>query len=377
MTTAKRYPVIPDPSILQAAEASGVLEHQQAFDVPYRRFVDAYRIIPRGTVLLPEGIMPGYPKIGRIVSLRGLARSFDGPFHVEEKIDGYNVRIVRSGGRYLAFTRSGLVCPFTTDRLPDLIAPSILEAVFTAHPDAIICAEVAGAANPYIDSHSARVPEDIALFAFDVMALDREHFWPMEERNRLFLEYGIPAVPMFGTYRATDLEPLRDIVRRLDEEGGEGIIAKHPNAPVRVKYVTPSINVDDVRAEAPLELELPPEYYVSRIVRMAIALRELGLEQKRPELAAKLGHWLLSGFDRALDELERSGAVAKTFKCRVREETTIDRLIQHLNASSRTVQVKELTRRKENGWWVVEFRKEFLRSTSILTSLLGGKVVFD
>ncbi len=378
MTTAKRYPVVPDDELMQAAHDSGAVEHHETLGVAYQRFADSFRTVPRGTVILPEGVMPGYPKIGRILSLgRGLAATFDGPFRLEEKIDGYNVRVAWSQGRILAFTRSGLVCPFTTDRLPDLVIPDRLNAFFAAHPRLILCAEVAGAANPYIDSHSVRVSNDVALFAFDIMALDREAFLPLAERDQLLERFGIPRVPMFGIFQAGDVERIRAIVRRLDDEGGEGVIAKHPHDPVRVKYVTPSINVDDVRAEAPLEMELPPEYYVSRVVRMAIALRELGLERKRPELAAKLGHWLLAGFDRALSELERSGAVAKTFTCRVREEGTIDRLLQHLNAGSRTVRVKELGRRFEGDRWVVEFRKEFIRSTSILTSLLGGKVVFD
>ena len=68
----------------------------------------------------------------------GLRQQFPGYFWAEEKMDGYNVRVARVGDRVVAITRGGYLCPFTSDRLPDLLDLTIFEQ----HPDLIPCAEI-------------------------------------------------------------------------------------------------------------------------------------------------------------------------------------------------------------------------------------------
>ncbi|MFN3481008.1 MAG: RNA ligase family protein, partial [Thermodesulfovibrionales bacterium] len=87
------------------------------------RLSQDYKKLPRGTVFYDGGCVPGYPHIMRVLHLsRGINRYLkDSKFFVEEKMDGYNVRIVRIKERIMAFTRGGFICPFTTDRIPDLI----------------------------------------------------------------------------------------------------------------------------------------------------------------------------------------------------------------------------------------------------------------
>ena len=74
----------------------------------------------KGTVVTDSEVIFDFPRIARILQLEnGIKLTFTNPFYVEEKVDGYNVRIARVQGRVFAFTRGSYVCPFSTDRLID------------------------------------------------------------------------------------------------------------------------------------------------------------------------------------------------------------------------------------------------------------------
>jgi hypothetical protein len=97
------------------------LEHE---GVRYVRAAADRHELRRGAVLLEGRVLPFYPRIGRVFHLeQGLAKLVwprTDRVWAEEKIDGYNVRLARAGGRVLPFTRGGFCCPFTADRLADL-----------------------------------------------------------------------------------------------------------------------------------------------------------------------------------------------------------------------------------------------------------------
>ncbi|HET8700325.1 MAG TPA: RNA ligase, partial [Nitrococcus sp.] len=225
MSARKRYPVAPQPERFLEAQANHAAERCCDLGVNYIRIRNDYHGIPRGAVLVEGRVIPDYPHIARVFALAaGVRQSLQGPFLVEEKIDGYNVRIFRVADRCVAITRSGRICPFTTDRLPDLLDITALERLLTAHPDLILCAEVAGPGNPYMDTASPRGGDDIALFVFDLLRQGQEQFVPLGERDALLARYGLPATPRFGCFTADELAQVFEIVRRLDAEGGEGIV---------------------------------------------------------------------------------------------------------------------------------------------------------
>jgi len=165
--------------------------------------------------------------VGRVFVLEeGARRNLPGPSAVEEKIDGYNVRILRAGGRsgrLVAVVRSGYVCPFTTDRLPDL---ADLEPLFDEDPDLVLCAEVAGPENPYLHGQVPRVREDVALFAFDLMHLDRSGVLPVAEADAILDRHRLPRVPRLGVLEPGDAAGLREAALRLDAQGSEGMVLK-------------------------------------------------------------------------------------------------------------------------------------------------------
>ena len=378
MSGMKRYPVAPAPDRFDEALAARAAERCVEGQVEYVRMRTDRGDMPRGAVRVDCRVVPDYPRIARVFALEaGIRENVEGAFYTEEKIDGYNVRVFRSGGVTLAITRNGTVCPFTMDRLPDLVEPGALEAFFAKYPDLIICAEIAGRGNPYTRMDSPRVTGDVGLFAFDLMRYDSEEFLPVKERRAILSGFKIPQAPDLGRYTVEDMAELKRQVLRLDGEGAEGIVIKPPAGGLRLKYVTPSINIADVASDAPLEMELPGEFYVHRVVRLVTSLRELGRREREVAMAEELGRALVAGFSRALDEVEATGELAETYTVRLRHRETADRLLTHLGGGSRTVRVYEVRRRRDGDYWELVFRKVYRRSTGKLHTLLGGGAIFD
>jgi putative ATP-dependent DNA ligase len=360
---------------LETATAKDCLETLRFDDIEYVRFSDDMRNFERGTVLLDGRVVPSYPRLGRIFVLEeGVRRAMPEEFYVEEKLDGYNVRVLRHGERLLPLTRGGFVCPFTEDRLADL---ADLEPLLRDRPDLIVCAEVVGPENPYILTRTPRVASDVRLFAFDLMRCGHAGFLPLAERDALFERYRVPRAPVLGRWTPAELPRLKDELRRLDAEGAEGIVLKPPAEGLRVKYVTPSVNLTDIEDDSVLLKELPPEFFMNRLVRLALGMREMGMLERTEEIEQRLGHAILTGFFGALEGIAAGGVVERTFRVRMHGEQAAERLMRHMNRASRRIQVREIERHAEDGMCVLSFRKIFLTSTSELKTLLGGQFIFD
>lgn len=373
--TATDPPLVP-PEVLARAEDNGSIQDLDHDALPYRRFKDQVGGIPRGTVLIGGHAVPSYPSIGRIFALqRGLERVFgDAPFWAEEKIDGYNVRVFRLHGELLPLTRGGFVCPFTRDRLADL---ADLHPLFDRMGDAVLCCEVAGRMNPYIDACPPQAGEDVGLFAFDLMRLDRPGFVPLPERDAIFEELRIPRARVVGRFTTRDLRRVREEVLAQDRKRSEGLIFKPAGEGLRVKYVTPSIELVDMTEDASLLAELPGEFFSNRLVRLAMSLVELGLEDQIPAAQASVGRSLVRDFTATVRDVAAGGVVGKEFRVRVHTDGAADAVLRHLQRSSSTVQVREVGRERDGRWVVLTFHKTWQHSTAKLKGMLDGQVVLD
>lgn len=371
-----RHETLVSRDLLRRALAEREAQEQSFAGLPYVRFSDDYHGVSRGTVILEDGrTVPPFPSIARIFALeRGIEKCCPQRFHAEEKLDGYNVRVVCAGGRLLPFTRGGFVCPFTEDRLRDL---GDFDPLFDEDPDLVLCGELVGPESPYMDTPSPRALHDVRLFAFDLMRLDRAGPLPLAERDERLQRFGIETVPYVGWFSPEDVPRIRSEVERLDAEGAEGIIFKPEAEGLRVKYVTPSVNVADIVSDATLLAELPPEFFLGRLLRVAMSLEELGLANRTAEYEKGIGHALVSGFLPSLREVAKGGKVAKRFRVRLHSDEAADRLMAHLNRASGKVQAREVERHREGEWLHLCFEKTFQESTSRLQNLLDGGYVVD
>jgi len=347
---------------------------QEEFEgLRYYRLKDDTRAFLRGTVYAEGELILGYPRIGRILSLSsGIKAHVKEPFWVEEKADGYNVRVAKVKGKIVAFTRGGYVCPFTTDRLPDL---GDFEAFFNDYPHMVIAGEVVGKNTPYSELFPAYVDEEIAFFAFDLFSKDDWRFVSPPERYLILSPYSIRQVQHWGPFKYGDLEQIKEILRSLDERVYEGVVIKGAGGK-RVKYVLPHINIRDIAFSSHLIAELPPEFFTQRIIRLVLSSRELRIPLDDEDFS-ELGRAFVEGFSEAVEDFVRERKVRWVFKLRFRTRERIELFVKQVNRVSKTVKVKLLSVEADGEYWKAEFEKVFMKSTGYLASILGGSIIYD
>tara|TARA_B100000959_G_scaffold141332_1_gene148411 strand:+ start:331 stop:1119 length:789 start_codon:yes stop_codon:yes gene_type:complete len=207
----------------EAVEGHSIVPDE--FDgVTYYRVVKRVGQLSKGVVVTDAEIIFDFPRIARILQLEnGIKLTFVNPFYVEEKVDGYNVRIAKIEDRVFAFTRGSYVCPFSTDRLVDFFD---IDKFFDENPELIVCGEIAGPENPYNKETPPYVTEDVRFFAFDIRTKDADRQIPIEERYELSDKYKIPTVTRFGKYTASDIKKLKQHICELNKNGCEGLVFK-------------------------------------------------------------------------------------------------------------------------------------------------------
>jgi len=365
-----------EPDIVKNALKNKKVRSEEAFGLEYLRFSDDFKDIPRGTVIFKDFVIWGYPHIGRIFMLEtGLREQFEAPFWVEEKVDGYNVRIFKHGDDYYALSRGGFICPFTTDRLPDLINLRVLDE----NPDLVVCAEVAGPENPYIEESPPYVKEDVQLFVFDFMKKNSPRFLSHEEKMELIEKYSLPSVNVVGKFTSTreDVEKIKEVLKRFNDEGREGVVFKEDSERnKRAKYITSYANLMDIKVNAKNMLQLPPEYYTNRILRLVLFMKEEGIERTE-HLYEELGRAFIDGLFEAIEQFQKEHKVYRTFSCRFRKKENAIALLELLSKTSKHIQVRERSLEKEGDYWRLTFDKIYLNITGLLGHLLSGGIVYD
>ena len=340
----------------------------------YLRFVGKVRRIPEGTAVFGDTMVWGFPKIGRILQLEpGIQGQFEQPFWVEEKIDGYNVRIFRQGDDVLALTRRGYICPFTSDRLVDFIDTRI----FDQHPELVLCAEAAGPDNPYTAGSPGFIDSDIRLYVFDIMRKNESGCLPYAEKLQLLETYGLPSVARFGRYQIHEWYRLKPLLLELDRDGREGIVLKEDSERGRrIKYVTGRSNVSDIGVGSASLQQLPPEYFMHRVMRFALFLEEHGLEAT-PELHRELGESLMTGLLDTITGFRNEGKIYHGFRCRFHQRANAELMMRDMIRRLGKGLVRRRRLVQEGEFYVLEFDKVMPRFTDLLRHQLGGGVIFD
>jgi len=267
-------------------------------DISYFRYTDREEEHGRGEAVITEGrsrrIIRDYPHICRVFRLgEGVRRYFGrGPFYAEEKLDGYNIRIVRHRGRLLAVTRGGIICPFTTEWAEFWRAGYRFDEFFNERPMASLCAEIMGD-SPYNSKRYEFVPPGLSFFCFDIMNSDGT-FLPVEEKYSVFSRLGFPCVPRLGRFTADDMDSLRSIVLDLNSRGREGLVLKSPESGRAIKFVTAESDLADLELFMMYYYDIEPGFYSSRILRVTLFAQEFGLDQG--EYAGRLGSAIMTGY---------------------------------------------------------------------------------
>ena len=344
-------------------------------ELRYVRFVDHYHGVCRGTAVFDDLVVYGYPSIGRVLSLQsGLNSQFQAAFWMEEKVDGFNVRIFKLNNRILALTRGGFICPFTTDRILDFIKPG----VFEHQPGLVLCGEVAGPDNPYMDGDVPYIKQDVQFFVFDIGAFNEIRFAAYSEKEALIDQYQLPSVQRFGRFELKDLPQIREILLGLNKDCREGVIFKEDSSrDHRAKYTTANINIADIQSGAYTTFDLPPEYFINRLARLALFMDDHGIANSQA-LQQQLGGAFVEGLLLAVQQVHEHHKVFRTFRCRFHARENAVKLLARLNEVGGHVQITMHDLRKDDsGYWLLEFDKVFAKTSGTLSSSLKGNLLFD
>lgn len=359
---------------LEKALVEGKLLPVEGLPGPVFRFKRDFRGFSTGTVVAEGFLMPGFPSIPRIFCLKtGIPRYLPGPFFAEEKIEGYNVRLVRLFGQVLAFTRRGYICPFATDRWPDFLPD--LPRFFDDHPELVLCCEVAGPENPFVTEWPPHVKEDINFFVFDLLHLKTGELLPPTEKYELLKTYGFPTPEINGPFQAKDLEAIRELILRYDREGREGLVFKPLDDQGRVvKYVTSRSNVNDLRVTFPFIGELDASYIVHRLVRLAITRFELS-QPFDQAFYQELGQALFGEMERVLSRIAQGQPIEEVFRLRFRQEETLGKLLTHFRTAQVRIEIRDIE--WDGRHFRVEFAKIYPRATTFWANKLEGLAQID
>ncbi|MCD6524014.1 MAG: RNA ligase [Thermococcus sp.] len=361
---------------LHVLEGKGRIEEDTFEGIRYVRFRDSAKGFRRGTVVFEDGtVVSGFPHIKRVVQLEnGVKRIFKGrPFYVEEKVDGYNVRVVKVKGRVLALTRGGFVCPFTTERILDFVN----EEFFKDYPNLVLVGEMAGPESPYLVEGPPYVEEDIEFFLFDIQEKGTGRSLPAGERYRLAEEYGIPQVEVFGLYDRSRIEELYDLIERLSREGREGIVMKTPDMRKVAKYVTPYANINDIKIGSHIFFDLPHGYFMGRISRLAFYIAERKIRgEEFDEYTKALGEALLKPLVESIEEVSQGHEVEESFTVRVKNISTAHKMVGHFERLGVKIHIEDIEDLK-NGYWRVTFKRVYPDARREIRELWNGLAFVD
>jgi putative ATP-dependent DNA ligase len=334
------------------------------------RLTQDYKNYPRGTIFYEGGLIPGYQRIMRVLHLEnGIKRYFKEKFYIEEKVDGYNVRIVTINGHSIAFTRGGFVCPFTTNRIPDLIDLTF----FHKYPGYIINGEVVGPGSPYNTEIIPYINEDVLFFSFDIFDT-RSRKISIEERYSILEQFKIPQVRRWGPFSVSDVDKAREVVLGLDKDGREGIVIKPVSSGKQIKFVTLSSCLRDLQASSNLITELPAGFYIQRILRAIFFCHEFGVALDEHFLLESAKALCLSP-QKVLKEVADGGNVRESFEINVISKNTIYELMEHLKRSG--VSTKLLSIEKVDHFYKTKFHRIYTEGTREIRHRLMGHGFFD
>ncbi|WP_406660290.1 RNA ligase [Methanolobus sp. ZRKC3] len=299
------------------------------------RFNSHVSDIEAGSVLFENDgsfeLIRGFPKIKRAMLLAPAIKANFSDIEnvaVEEKMNGYNVRVVDYKGKLIALTRSGHVCPYSTERIQNLLE----HRFFDEHPDLVVYGEMVGPDNPYVQKDVYDI-DSLDFFVFDIREKKDGRPFPLHERRALVREYGFRQAEFFGEFSiAKAASNITAIIKELGKKGHEGVIIKDPNMVLQpVKYTCSESNCADLRHAFRFYNEAGRDYIFSRVIREGFQSVEWNeTEEEFMARCLRLGESILRPMGRSVRQVQDGERIADDSRIRVKDEKTIDAFKSYL-----------------------------------------------
>jgi putative ATP-dependent DNA ligase len=354
------------------ADLAAQFQRREHDGVTFHALPDYRRDVEKGTAVVDGEVVRGFPSIPRtLVVDSGVPGYFDGSAAVEEKLNGYNVRVadLPAFDGPVAFTRSGYVCPYTTARARDLLD---LEAFFADHPDRMLCGELVGPENPYT-SHDYAEVDSHDMFVFGVRERRGGEPLPVDRRRAVCREYGFRQPERFDVAAGDELAAVvADAVADLDGRGREGVVLTGVDGAPQLKYTTGTIHRQDLAHAFSLPYDYGRDFLFSRVVREGFQSAEFDDEAGRRERAHALGEAILLPLVEAIETVQVGEPLGEDHTVRGAPEV-VAALLDHLEDQGLRIDVHG--DRREDSERVVDFRKVAASSTDSIRAHLEGRTV--
>jgi putative ATP-dependent DNA ligase len=291
------------------------------------RFDKEISRIERGTVLYEKGdsfeVIMGFPKIRRAMVLDPtLKKHFNGleKVAVEEKMNGYNVRVANVKGDIVAITRSGYVCPYTTERANVKLNLKF----FDDFPNLVLYGEMVGPDNPYVPKEIYGI-ESVEFYIFDIREKNSGNPLPLSGKKKILEEYGFLQVESFGEFPLqTAAEEIAEIIRELGKIEHEGVVIKDPDMVLApLKYTSSQSNCSDLRHAFMFYNEAGRDFMLSRIVREGFQTVEWNENEAEFEKRyMQLGKSILNPLRESIRRVKNGQRLYEEVRIRVRNPRT-------------------------------------------------------
>jgi putative ATP-dependent DNA ligase len=279
----------------------------------------------------PFDIVRGFPKISRTLMLYPtILKHFSscGSVIVEEKMNGYNVRVALVGDALVGLTRGGFVCPYTTEKAHDLIAREF----FLEHPELVLCGEMVGPDNPYVPKSFYGIGS-LEFFAFDIREKITGKPMPVMKRRALMEEFGIKSVRLFGEFDVSEAHiEITKIIKELGATMHEGVVIKDPEMILpQVKYTSSQSNCADLRYAFEFYNDFGRDFFFGRVCREAFQSVEWDEDEEAlSKRCLQLGESILLPMIKTIKKKKAGERMAEDVQIRVKSLNTVKEFEEYL-----------------------------------------------
>ena len=359
-----------------------VVEDLSYHNFLYQRIKKNYNGFNYGEVIIDfNRIIPQYPSIYRCYNLkRALNNNFKPKeqFIVEEKLDGYNIRIANISyknkeGKIVAFTRGGFICPYTTELLENYTE---IKKFLLENDDKVLCAEVIGE-NPYNTLSIRMYGKKPEIFIFDIMnfknfsckSRKKIFLLTVSERQALFTKYNLKTAPEYGIFTTRDYYDLKAIIVKFNQDKKEGVVIKPLDRTKKyIKFATPYADIEAITDHISKSFECDTAHFRKRLFLLA----SYGVEFSYSEeeifilLSTKLGE--------SLSNVLKANKKIETYELTISEKNwyELEKLL------SRTLRITVISKEKiEDNKLRIIFEKYYKKTSEFIKGANAGRLFID
>lgn len=335
-------------------------------DIEYIKFKDKVGKIERGTVVHGKTIIPGYPHIKRIFTLRkGIEKNIKGKeLFIEEKIDGFNVRIAFIENKIWGFSRGGFLDLFVTEKANE----ANFEAFFQDNPDFIICAEMIGNT-----PHTKPTKKfDVKILIFDIMNEKGEYLKP-KEKYKILDEYNLEGVPKLGEFRNNEKEigKIEKISLKTNKQNSEGIMIRSEIGE-KIKYVNANSDIESFGSGVKKIFDMPLGFFIQRILRSAIYIHDF--KMKKGTYAKKIGESIITNLENQIKSLKQGEGIFEYHEILISDLRIWSEIKRSPN---KEIAIEEVGIKEEEDRFKIKFKKHYKESEKLIREYLDGKAIED